>query len=92
MKNKSVYSNDRRFYEQLRHQFGILPKIDSFPATSATEQSGIYRAAFTLEPAFMRAESGNSPEVNTIGEEGSLLETVKGVVRSFVFFNWKDHA
>jgi hypothetical protein len=91
MKNKSVYSNDSRLFEQLRHQFGILPRIDSFPATSVTEQSGICRAAFTSGPASMHAETGNNPVLNPVGD-GTLLKTVKGIVRSVVFFNWKDHA
>lgn len=38
------------------------------------------------------AETSNCLVLNPDGDEGSLLHTVKGIVRSFVFMNWKDHA
>lgn len=92
MKNNTDYSNDSRLNVPLRQQICLNPRIDSFPGTRTENQPGMFRATFSIQPLKMKTESANYPVVSVLGVHGSILQTVKGAVRSFIFFNWKDHA
>lgn len=92
MKNKADHSNNSGVYEQVRQQIGILPKTISIQATRTEDQPGMYRPVYSLHSSRTNVESGNSHVVNLACIDDLLLQTVKGVVRSVIFFNWKDHA
>ena len=92
MKKKSGYFSDYSLYEHLRQQLNMIPAINSLPVKCAAEQSSFKMAHYTLHPALIQQDRKDLPLSTDSDNESVFTQTVKGIVRSFVFINWKDHA
>lgn len=92
MKNETPHSNKSVFFEQVRQQAGSFPMNGSFPANPVAKKPDSRCTLFTYQPAMMQPVTGNCNVANLTLEESSFLQAMAGIVRSFVFFDWKDHA